>query len=126
LPRAGGPVSRRKRSPNACNFTIIAKSQGAKATIGAGERRLLQVVTQPMRPLSENETAVDLKVSSLTGRRGFDVVSMCSEKSGTGVEREPDAESLLARGAFGSPQLLRNLGRSGLLARHRFQLTELA
>src|SRR5215471_5594666 len=44
-----------------------------------------------------------------TGRCGFDEVPMCSEKSGTGVEREPDAESLLAGGAFGSPQLLRNL-----------------
>src|SRR6516164_6544756 len=43
------------------------------------------------------------------GGCGFDEVPMCSENSGTGVEREPDAESLLAGGAFGSPQLLRNL-----------------
>ena len=46
---------------------------------------------------------------SPAGGCGFDEVPMCSEKSGTGVEREPDAESLLAGGAFGSPQLLRNL-----------------
>src|SRR6516162_5852413 len=43
------------------------------------------------------------------GGCAFDEVPMCSKKSGTGVEREPDAESLLAGGAFGSPQLLRNL-----------------
>jgi len=72
------------------------------------------------------EAAAGLELLPPAGRYGFDELAMCSEKLGTGVEREPDAESLLARRAFGSPQLLRDLRCPSFLARHRFQLTELA
>ena len=43
--------------------------------------------------------------------------------SGTGVERQPDAEGLLARCAFGSLQFLGNLRRRRFLSCHRLQLT---
>jgi len=41
--------------------------------------------------------------------------SDAEKKSGTGIEREPDAERLLARGAFRSFQLLGNFRCGGLL-----------
>src|SRR5579862_829238 len=46
--------------------------------------------------------------------------------SGTGVQREPDAESLLTRRTFGAFQFLRDPARSRLLARHRFQFANFA
>jgi hypothetical protein len=46
------------------------------------------------------------------------------EKSGTRVEREPDAERLLPRRTFRPPQLLGNLARRRFLPRHRFQITD--
>src|ERR1700689_624769 len=47
-----------------------------------------------------------------------------AEKLGTGIEREPDAEGLLARGALGPLQLPGDLRRRRFLARHRLQLTD--
>jgi hypothetical protein len=45
------------------------------------------------------------------------------ESLGTGVERQPDAERLLARRTFGPLQLPCDLRGGGLLLRHRFEIT---
>jgi hypothetical protein len=49
----------------------------------------------------------------------------CWEKSGTGIERQPDAERFLTRGAFRPFQLLGNFRRGGLLFRQRLQFSNL-
>jgi len=51
--------------------------------------------------------------------------SDAEKKSGTGIEREPDAERLLARGAFRPFQLLGNFGRGGPLFGQRLQFSNL-
>src|SRR5262249_12431198 len=88
------------------------KSTRCAASVPRGDGRL------PRSSFSRNKQSLANKQRTTMFR--------CALKSGTRVEREPDAESLLPSGAFGSPQLLRNLRCPGFLAGHRFQLTEFA
>ena len=105
---------------------IIAKSGRQTAATKQGDRRSGRRIAVGPAPYLDCRSRGRPGASAPAGRYGCDELAMCSEKLGTGVEREPDAESLLTRRAFGSPQLLRDLRRPSFLARHCFQLTELA
>lgn len=66
----------------------------------------------PRRACTQTRTIVPSNVSLL-------------KKSGTGIERQPDAECLLARSALCSTQSLGNLRGGGFLFRQRLQFANL-
>ena len=84
----------------------LLQNGGRKKTGNGTQSRIALTYSGPVFRTAKPRPAVGALPA---GGCGFDEVPMCFEKSGTGIEREPDAESLLAGGAFGSPQLLRNL-----------------
>ena len=81
---------------------------------------------RPAQLIAEKEVSRHRPRPKDPGRCRYNEARIAIVRSGTGIEREPDAECLLPRRAFGPAQLLGNFARWRLLARHRFQITELA